>query len=361
MARDFYPFVEEPDTDPNHSDKEYDRPPLEVRYAARIAVYDDKSTTPRVVLIDPKPVRDYLEEITDEVTKLSHEQGGSIPFMVIREIVENFIHAYFVEPTISILDGGNTIRFADQGPGIKEKDRALEYGTSSATEDMRHYIRGVGSGLPYVQQYMDDKGGTLTIDDNIGPGTVVTLSLADADHHESQNAAQPMVPNNQQNPAYLQQAGAQQGYPTYPMQPLYAPQQGYQAQPQMWQTQQPHPEQQSYPVQRQPHQSQPAYSAQHQQAPTPQNPVQQPQQQSQPVAQSMPALQRLPVTERGHQIMEYLSTHESVGPSNLVRAYKGSQPTWSRSLKEIESMGLIKKEGQKYYLTQVGSLFLHMH
>ena len=207
MARDFYPFVEEPDTDPNHNDKEYDRPPLEVRYAARIAVYDDKSTTPRVVLIDPKPVRDYLEEITDEVTKLSHEQGGSIPFMVIREIVENFIHAYFVEPTISILDGGNTIRFADQGPGIKEKDRALEYGTSSATEDMRHYIRGVGSGLPYVQQYMDDKGGTLTIDDNIGPGTVVTLSLADADHHESQNAAQPMVPNNQQNPAYLQQTG----------------------------------------------------------------------------------------------------------------------------------------------------------
>ena len=32
-----------------------------------------------------------LEEITREVTRLSHEQGGTIPFMVIREIVENYI------------------------------------------------------------------------------------------------------------------------------------------------------------------------------------------------------------------------------------------------------------------------------
>ena len=45
--------------------------------------------------------------------------------MVIREIVENFIHAHFVEPIISILDGGNTIRFADQGPGIEDKERAF--------------------------------------------------------------------------------------------------------------------------------------------------------------------------------------------------------------------------------------------
>ena len=97
--------------------------------------------------------------------------------MVIREIVENFIHAYFQSPTITILDGGNTIRFSDQGPGIQEKDLALEYGTSSATEEMRQYIRGVGSGLPYAQQYMEDKGGSLTIEDNIAGGTVVTISV----------------------------------------------------------------------------------------------------------------------------------------------------------------------------------------
>lgn len=149
---------------------------MEVSTPARIAVYDDAAAAPRVVMVEPKDVRSFLEEITATVNRLSHEQGGTIPFMVIREIVENFIHAYFKAPTITILDGGNTIRFSDQGPGIKQKDLALEYGTSSATEEMKHYIRGVGSGLPYAQQYMVDKGGSLDIEDNLGGGTVVTIS-----------------------------------------------------------------------------------------------------------------------------------------------------------------------------------------
>lgn len=148
----------------------------EVRYPARIAIYDDPTITPRVITIQPQPVREYLEEITATVNKLSHEQGGSIPFMIIREIVENYIHAYFIAPTISILDGGNTLRFSDQGPGISEKQKALEYGTTSATEDMKQYIRGVGSGLPLAQQYMLDKGGSLSIQDNLSSGTVVTIS-----------------------------------------------------------------------------------------------------------------------------------------------------------------------------------------
>ena len=174
MARDFFPFVEEntnqgeKNTDSNNS--------LTVRYAARIAVYDDKSAAPRVVLVEPKDVRSYLDEIAATVNQLAHEQGGKIPFMVMREIVENFIHAHFVAPTISIMDNGNTIRFSDQGPGIKEKNRALEFGTSSATEEMKSFIRGVGFGLPYAQQYMVEKGGSLTLEDNISGGTIVTLS-----------------------------------------------------------------------------------------------------------------------------------------------------------------------------------------
>ena len=149
---------------------------ITVRYAARIAVYDDKAAAPRVVLVEPKDVRAYLDEIAATVNRLAHEQGGQIPFMVMREIVENFIHAHFVAPTISIMDNGNTIRFSDQGPGIKEKNRALEFGTSSATEEMKSFIRGVGFGLPYAQQYMVEKGGSLTLEDNISGGTIVTLS-----------------------------------------------------------------------------------------------------------------------------------------------------------------------------------------
>jgi hypothetical protein len=166
VSRAFYPFVEE-----GQENK------VSARYAARIAVYDDAAAAPRVVVIDPTDVRSYLEEITSEVARLAREQGGHIPFMVIREVVENLIHAYFIEPAISILDNGDTIRFADQGPGIKEKERALEYGTTSATEEMKLYIRGVGSGLPYAQQYLHDHGGTLRIEDNISGGTIVTISM----------------------------------------------------------------------------------------------------------------------------------------------------------------------------------------
>ena len=121
MAHTFYPFVE------NGADAAADMPSLEsmVVYPARVAVYDDAAAAPRVVVVEPRDVRTYLEEITQVVTKLSHEQGGKIPFMVMREIVENYIHAYFMSPTISILDDGNTIRFSDQGPGIASKERAL--------------------------------------------------------------------------------------------------------------------------------------------------------------------------------------------------------------------------------------------
>ena len=169
----FYPFVEEDDTQANS--------PValesELRHAARIAVYDDAAAAPRVIVIDPAPVREYLEQISAEVSRLAREQGGSMPFMVIREVVENLIHAYFREPTISILDNGQTIRFSDQGPGIADKQRALEYGTTSATVEMKRYIRGVGSGLPYAQQYLKDHGGWLSIEDNLSQGCIVTISL----------------------------------------------------------------------------------------------------------------------------------------------------------------------------------------
>lgn len=388
MAEDFYPFVENPGSAGDH-------PALEVHYAARIAVYDDAAAAPRVVVVEPKDVRAYLEEITSEVTRLSHEQGGTIPFMVIREIVENFIHAYFMEPTVSILDHGMTIRFSDQGPGIQQKGRALEYGTSSATEEMRRYIRGVGSGLPYAQQYMADKGGTLTIADNIGHGTIVTISMKKSADTESAPASQQSMPAQ----PYQQQAGAcpaQQPYPqqmpqqSNPYQQPWGqnpygmqPQQGY-AQYQPYQQQYQQPWQQAYPgtaqnmqqdMPRQPMQQmgQPQAGPYHGQQMWRQDQMAQGQQggflqqQAQPLTgtQQDPASQTafsgLHISERGRSALQYLSSHEAVGPSNLVKAYGGSQPTWSRELKELEGMGLIKKDGQKYYLTEVGNLFLGSH
>ena len=46
---------------------------------------------------------------------------------------------------------------------------------------MKRYIRGVGSGLPIVREYLDYSHGTISIEDNLGTGAVVTISLSSED------------------------------------------------------------------------------------------------------------------------------------------------------------------------------------
>lgn len=188
MSDDFYTMVDSGDPAPDNehitgvceervaSDDAAKKAP-NAMYAARIAVYDDMLSTPRVIVIEPQDVRTYLEETTNTVYQCMKEQGGHISLMVIREIVENFIHAHFEEPIISILDGGDTIRFADQGPGIDDKERAFDFGVTSANSSMKRYIRGTGAGFPMVQEYLENAGGAVSIEDNMGNGTVVTVSL----------------------------------------------------------------------------------------------------------------------------------------------------------------------------------------
>ena len=350
MSRSFYPFVEQSEgrtgvapaseasvtgasaTVASLCGQTGQDEPLEVRYPARVAVYDDPSAAPRIIVIDPKDIRDYLEEITATVSRLSKEQGGTLPFMVIREVVENFIHSYFRQPTISILDRGDTIRFSDQGPGIEEKERALEYGTTSATEEMRRYIRGVGSGLPYVQQYMQDKGGSLTIDDNMAGGTIVTISIvARGDGNDPASSVFSAPP---QGPS---QVGAFGQTIQSPPPPVLPQQLGY-------------PIYQAYPILSQPLAPQ-AYPQQAQQAPYwqpgaptyPQPMAGTTRQETTPQAPSQPAIA---LSERGRAILSYLAEHASVGPTELTRRFGHSQPTWTRELQALEEMGLVAASGQ---------------
>lgn len=148
-----------------------------VHFAARVAVYDALSAAPRVEDVQEGSPRALIDTLSELVYELAHKAGGAAPYTVIREVVENLIHADFREIVVSILDGGNTLRFADQGPGIPDKDRALRPGFSTATVVMKDFIRGVGSGLPIVSEFLNHNGGRLEIEDNLGRGTVVTLVL----------------------------------------------------------------------------------------------------------------------------------------------------------------------------------------
>ena len=144
---------------------------------ARIAVYDSLAAAPRIEDVTGVNLADAIERLASRTYHLAREQGGEVPYTLIREIVENLIHAGFSEVVVTILDGGNTVRFSDQGPGIPDKDRVFLPGFSTASSDMKHYIKGVGSGLPIVKECLSFAGGSIDIDDNLGRGTVVTIRV----------------------------------------------------------------------------------------------------------------------------------------------------------------------------------------
>ena len=144
---------------------------------ARIAIYDNMRSIPQTIDLRSDTVGDFINNTSQQIYNLSHKAGGVIPFTIIREVVENLIHADFSEVTINIIDNGNNIIISDQGPGIENKDKAFLPGYTSATTSMKKYIRGVGSGLPIVKETIVFSGGSVDISDNIRKGTVVSLKI----------------------------------------------------------------------------------------------------------------------------------------------------------------------------------------
>ena len=53
-------------------------------------------------------------------------------------------------------------------------------------------------------------------------------------------------------------------------------------------------------------------------------------------------------------VISYLAQHESCGPTELVREYGFSGPTWSRELGALVAAGYVMKDGQKHHLTGLG-------
>ena len=339
MPKDFYPFVDaESDSQNNLSPiqepAETGDPPADaVRYATRIAVYDDMFSTPRVIIIEPSDIRSYLEEITNTTYRTMREQGGKISLMVVRELVENFIHADFTEPIISILDDGNTIRFTDQGPGIDEKELAFEFGVTSATREQKRYIRGTGAGLPMVEQYLENAGGVISIEDNIHQGTVVTVSVDPARVREIDQSVSRGAVVRGGTTGHQDAAGADTCTGTS-IQVAQQDKQSYQQLHHEFST-----IQQPYPL--------PAYSSPAQTG-------------VQPVCNTLQTggSEGPQISERGLLALDFIAEHGNAGPTELAKAYGESTPTWSRELAKLSNIGLVVKQGQKRVLTELGREWL---
>ena len=143
----------------------------------RIVVYP-RGGEPEITEVSAASPRSATQKFTRLVSEKVREAGGGVPEESIREVIENLIHAGYRGVVISVLDGGNVVRVSDKGPGVENKSRAVEFGFSGASPEVLREIRGVGAGLGITRAAAEKAGGRISIEDNIGGGTVVSISVA---------------------------------------------------------------------------------------------------------------------------------------------------------------------------------------
>lgn len=143
----------------------------------RIAVYPSDGR-PEVTEVSAANPRSATAKFTRLVMDKVREWEGGVPEEAIRELVENLVHAGYRGVVISVLDNGNTVRVSDKGPGVEHKSRAMEFGFSGATPEALRDIRGVGAGLGIARAAAERAGGSVLLEDNIGGGTVATVTVS---------------------------------------------------------------------------------------------------------------------------------------------------------------------------------------
>ncbi len=83
------------------------------------------------------------------------------------------IHAGGGKATVSVTEEYIEILLADNGPGIKNIDLAMQEGFSTATDMIRSLGFGAGMGLPNMKRYTD----YMDIKSEVGVGTTITMRV----------------------------------------------------------------------------------------------------------------------------------------------------------------------------------------
>jgi predicted transcriptional regulator len=139
-----------------------------------------KGAEPEVSEVSAASPRAASGKFSRLVMEKVRESGGRVPEEALLELIENLIHADFKGVVVSVLEEGNVVRVSDKGPGIEDKEQAFEFGFSGATPEAAREIRGVGAGLGIARAAAERAGGKISIEDNIGGGTVATVSVGEA-------------------------------------------------------------------------------------------------------------------------------------------------------------------------------------
>ena len=83
------------------------------------------------------------------------------------------IHAFGGDITVDITPDKIIMELKDVGPGIKDIDKAMQAGYSTAPDNVRSLGFGAGMGLPNMKKYSD----TMDIQTVLGQGTTVTMTV----------------------------------------------------------------------------------------------------------------------------------------------------------------------------------------
>ena len=83
------------------------------------------------------------------------------------------IHAGGGEAFVTVSENDITILLSDKGPGIKDIDKAMQEGYSTATDNVRSLGFGAGMGLPNMKRYTD----FMEIKSTVGEGTDITMRV----------------------------------------------------------------------------------------------------------------------------------------------------------------------------------------
>lgn len=88
-----------------------------------------------------------------EINMVIHANGGTVDVEIYPERID--------------------IALADEGPGIKDIELAMQEGYSTAPDNVRNLGFGAGMGLPNIKKYADE----MKIETQVGVGTTIRLKF----------------------------------------------------------------------------------------------------------------------------------------------------------------------------------------
>ncbi len=83
------------------------------------------------------------------------------------------IHAGGGKAEVTVSEESITILLSDKGPGIKDIEKAMQEGYSTATDNVRSLGFGAGMGLPNMKRYTD----FMEIKSEVGKGTDIIMRV----------------------------------------------------------------------------------------------------------------------------------------------------------------------------------------